>query len=379
MAGNTERDIYLNNVKDFVDYLVKVIRGDVDISHRYYDRTLKKQLVFDTLLNAFNLYHWKGNSYDTNKKELKSIQNGLRNAKNDQIFYNACDKCLEWGAGGKGQSLYVSNMGWIDKHFPNVNGLRNNIAEASKILTSNNPNFIDFGETYRMNAGFTKIYALYNKNFIIYDGRVGAAFGYLVSRYGGSNKLKTLPEVLKFPFGVAKGKQNRNPSIKDTIYKFSLLSNNKKHAQWNVRANWILTEAAGKVETFAGYTEQESLRAIEAALFMVGYDIPDLANSTTHGEKASGNKKTSVDINSKQSKGTLSTALKKVINSLVDDDNVVNFTPKQVFTKANKTGLEITIEQVRSVLLRDCINAGSYYSGGTDYYKKIKRGIYKRI
>ena len=184
---------------------------------------------------------------------------------------------------------------------------------------------------------------------------------------------------MKFPFGNAQGSQNRNPSIQKTIYQFSdLASNNKKHAQWNVRANWILTAAIRKAGGFAGYKGQEALRAAEAALFMVGYDFPDMEKSTVASKKKiKTNKKTSVRLN-KKGKVTLSTAVKKIVDTLVDNDGVVEFTPKQVLAKASSGGSVITAEQVRPVLLRDCVNSGHYYSGGKGYYQKVKKGVFTR-
>ena len=114
-------------------------------------------------------------------------------------------------------------------------------------------------------------------DFIIYDGRVGAASGLLVRKYCEEKGLKTIPIELLFAYGNSKentvGVQNRrNPS--QGIYKFPLLIANKKHTENNIRANWILKEILSKsISKFNTIEPQTKLGAFESALFMIGYDV----------------------------------------------------------------------------------------------------------
>ncbi|MEY3882519.1 MAG: hypothetical protein RIQ94_3315, partial [Pseudomonadota bacterium] len=62
-------------------------------------------------------------------------------------------------------------------------------------------------------------------------------------------------------------------------YQFSRLNNDsKKHAEWNIKANWVLNAVAARTAEnkevpFWGVPANESLRALEAALFMIGYSV----------------------------------------------------------------------------------------------------------
>jgi len=140
---------------------------------------------------------------------------------------------------------------------------------------------------FRMNAGYTKIYSLLYDDFLIYDGRVAASIGKLVTRYCIENRIATVPDELSFPYMDAKesakkndsARKNRNPSIENFL--FHKLNSNANHAMWNLHANWILREAIIGSAIFnwkygeenESVTNADALRVLESALFMVGYDL----------------------------------------------------------------------------------------------------------
>jgi hypothetical protein len=130
--------------------------------------------------------------------------------------------------------------------------------------------------TIHLNSGYTKIYSLLIDNFIIYDGRVGAAMGLLVSEFLKVKKFINIPTTLDFAYGNPKMSDSnkkdfskRNPS--NFEYKFKALSNNSRlHIDNNIRANWLLQ----RVATESKFNSLKNpLRSLEAALFMIGYDI----------------------------------------------------------------------------------------------------------
>jgi hypothetical protein len=134
----------------------------------------------------------------------------------------------------------------------------------------------------RSNAGFTKIYSLLFDDFIIYDSRVAAALGMLVVRYCQDSKRRDVPEDLCFAVMSGQSKALRNPSTLE--FRFNKCPSTGS-AQWcehiwsNVRANWILSTAVRET-AFAKAVHDDSqtfpvtpLRALEAALFMIGYDL----------------------------------------------------------------------------------------------------------
>lgn len=83
-----------------------------------------------------------------------------------------------------------------------------------------------------------------------------------------------IPANLNFPCmppmeGVnARIRKSRNPGKNGGEFQ-NMNNNPTRHAQWNLRASWII-EAALAAATGTRFT---SMRAVEAALFMWGYDL----------------------------------------------------------------------------------------------------------
>ncbi|TPH15865.1 hypothetical protein [Litorilituus lipolyticus] len=285
------RTSYLNSpvVNGFIVYLSKVINGDSEIDHTYIDRKKNKKFVFSTLYEGFEKYHWNNEGYNANSDKIDLLVDGFTNSNaNSDLFYKACLDTLEWGAGNKGLSLYTNNSQWLNKLGTSQN-VKANLDEALKVLNSESPCFTEFGEKYRMNAGFTKIYAFMSPDtFIIYDSRVAAALAFLVTKYCVQEGFSNVPLELSFSIADAQGESCRNPSIKEKGYLFSKWGNNqKKHAISNVQANWILYSAFKKVEHS---THFDDIRQIEAALFMIGYDFPQYAKSSNINVNVNPNK-----------------------------------------------------------------------------------------
>lgn len=196
------------------------------------------------------------------KKKLENFSSRLRecisHANNDACKDVCCD-ILKWGGVLKGNQTKLEEIN-------NKEGLCSYLIKAKVFLSHDsigNPE-----EEIFMNSGFTKIYSLYIDDFIIYDSRVGAALCYMVKLYCEEQKLKELPVPLKFAYGNSRNpKVNRNPN--NDTYKFSLLDQGKIHIECNMKANWLLKEVQN-----APICEFKDLRSLEAALFMIGYDIP---------------------------------------------------------------------------------------------------------
>lgn len=90
-------------------------------------------------------------------------------------------------------------------------------------------------------------------------------------------RYQTFPEALNLHTMPAKEgpnpatPKNRNPST--SSFDFAKMHGREScHALSNVKANILVSEALG-VDGFAGYPRASSVRAVEAALFVVGYDI----------------------------------------------------------------------------------------------------------
>lgn len=137
----------------------------------------------------------------------------------------------------------------------------------------------------RSNAGFTKIYALVFDDFVIYDSRVAAALGMLVVRWWARKsptikRRSLIPPPLQFCHLPAMGEANRDPNTNALhISGFPRCTSQLQHLRSNIRANWLLTRALrgthfeAQIRARFAHLPVHPLRALEGALFMIGYDL----------------------------------------------------------------------------------------------------------
>jgi hypothetical protein len=118
----------------------------------------------------------------------------------------------------------------------------------------------------------------------MYDGRVGVAMGLLGRLYSEELGLEKIPKEIEFSFGggkVSGGKQltgNRRSPSKGNYKLPEFAGNHYRHINDNIKASWLLKALADNTKSrFAllpqGALLNERLTAIQAALFMIGYDV----------------------------------------------------------------------------------------------------------
>lgn len=281
---------YLNNedVKSFIIWINSKLDKPNSFEHKYILKRPKGvKWECNSIFSAFENYKWgfscvnpdsnkvvKGNTFGESNEILSKLSVGLKKSieeNNMELTQQYCISILQWGGVLNKNKEKILNMG---------SNITMYLSEAKKIL---NPNTYDTNcndEIIIMNSGFTKIYSLIIDDYIIYDGRVGSALGLLVRKYCEDSNLRIIPNQLLFSYGNARegkpsegGKNRRNPS--STQYKFPLLSNlSKRHIENNIRANWLLKQIIDQSNSkFKKLNEDIQLRALEAALFMIGYDV----------------------------------------------------------------------------------------------------------
>lgn len=286
---------YLNEslVKKFVDYLTSLIDGH-EIHHEMIIRDRKlpfgdlratNQIYsIKSLEEAFNGYWWDKDGYQGNYEKLKRVEGLIRDSiyqENDprasRAALAALCQVLEWGAGGTGQRLYTANKAWA---VARLDTLIESLRMGRTEMTSDSPDLNVFKPSptavyARMNAGFTKYYALACDGVLIYDGRVGAALGVLVRNFCKNQGIHAVPEQLAFRWGAQSGSNplNRNPSNNSYIFQ-KLPTEGPEWALWNIRANWIVNAARDRSGA-SWVSHADGLRRIEAALFVIGYSMPE--------------------------------------------------------------------------------------------------------
>ncbi len=379
---NKENFIARNN--KFIEFLSKVIAGRIEIKHSY----LEEAFSFRVLEDAFDAYVFPFKStsakkykqdplkwrlanqeklFPANKLKLDTIKSELEEAFNSETpefdsFFTSIKRALYWGATGeievpeftKRQGTYAENVKWLESNYPDKSKLYADFKSAVKALESNNFEKDQFGKnaSFRMNAGFTKVYALLASNFIIYDGRVGAALGYLVALFL-EHSGDDLTNDLQFHWGKSESKERyRDPSIIDKGWIFPKLNNNSEGnwAESNVKANWLLSSAIEMLPSsfiFGGYKKENMLHAVEASLFMLGYDFPNLKprKSVTehHDEQRLTPQNAQIESPSKMSLA------------------------KSIFEQGQKDSLSR-----KEILIKFQDEAGLTKAGANTYYQKIK-------
>jgi hypothetical protein len=200
-----------------------------------------------------------------NTEVLDQLQNALRVAfmrKQTLELAGAVASIFHWG-GVYTTTRHGGNKPWLKNHHLNLH-------ELLKQVVVDHASGYDVSTVHglRFNAGMTKVYALLLDEFIIYDSRVAASLTWLALNWWTITKNSppaTLPDLLRFGTlpanGSARKHRNASPGIFPTITRAT------DHYTWNIRANWLLSDAlnrAGKASQFA------TLRQVEAALFQMG-------------------------------------------------------------------------------------------------------------
>ena len=263
------RDEYLGRpcVRAFIDWLRPCVRGDRPFPHGFTMPKPHREWRCDSLWQAHERYAWNGSDFAVNQAELECLAACLRRAVEQD------DRLAFVGAG-----LGILRWGGVTAHnVPKLQELREDalpiFQEASRLLDPSQADTSRLRGVDYMNSGWTKVYALMLDGLPIYDGRVGAAMGYLVRQHCRDAGLNAVPDLLHFRWGPARGDHNRNPSSGSLVFKMLSAASQESWAVCNVRAAWILGEVCGEGR-FGTLPPARRLRALEAALFMIGYEIP---------------------------------------------------------------------------------------------------------
>jgi hypothetical protein len=275
----------LPRVSDFIDWLASNLDHVSLFAHSYYERRQKVTKTFSNLPDANAQYFWKhkgavgtpsGTCLTSSHAALEALCDALHtgiNTANDASTLDASMRVMEWGG------VSAGNVRWLTV---NAKDLVRTLASTTAALASDNlaHPILTTDRELRFNAGMTKVYSLLVNDFIIYDSRVAAALGWIVVKYCKDRSLPVLPAELAFPWAPAKEApnalrpKNRDPS--QSPYHFPRLIAGELHAVWNLKASWILAEVLARAPAsyFNGTSPIPALRRLEAALFMIGYDLP---------------------------------------------------------------------------------------------------------
>ncbi|MEX2372958.1 MAG: hypothetical protein WD800_04085, partial [Dehalococcoidia bacterium] len=224
-----------------------------------------------SVLEAYQKYDWRGDLSST-QRTLAPFRTAMRAALEGgdaHVFTEAGVSVLRWGGvlahngatlralGADSTAVFQAAVGQLDPQT----------ADLTRV-----------DHVRLMNAGFTKIYSQLIDDFPIYDGRVGAALGYLVRLHLEERGAPKVPDLLKFPWGVAKGyvrgsaRKNRNPSLGALTFP-ALRADVRLHTRANIMAAWLLGELSA-TGCFGQLPRTERVLALQSGLFMIGFEVP---------------------------------------------------------------------------------------------------------
>lgn len=280
-------------VQAFIAWMARHLQADSCLKHEYNRPRRARPVTFENLADALRQYDWEyqlelpggaassGRTLAENTQALDSLQAALRQAVesgDDAGARDAAIAVMRWGGVANG------NVSWLQQH---ADGLAAMLRDTAAILRSGDEELVPPG--LRFNAGMTKVYSLLVDQFIIYDSRVAGALCWFVLRWATENKEARIPAELNFPCLPAK--EGPNPEIRKVrnpgtgLLRFDRMGSRPLlHAQWNLRASWLL-EA---VLAAAGATVFNNVRELEAALFMWGYDLGSATIPAPAEEETSG-------------------------------------------------------------------------------------------
>ncbi len=137
-----------------------------------------------------------------------------------------------------------------------------------------------------MNSMVTKVHAFYaNDGLPIYDSRVAAAIASLIElwRHQTGKTHTALPETLKFPaLQKARSVHRCFPHAKSPgVISYGQPNTVIDWSSAKVRLGWLMQGILANQALLKDQSLAEQMRAFEAVLFMIGYDVNSL-NSNIH-------------------------------------------------------------------------------------------------
>ncbi len=269
------RDDYLRDfhVKCFVAWLRPRVQGEVSFEHGYQMHKPQRDWRCCSLWEAYEGYVFGGGNdsdFWATQAKLDQLRCEIRAAERNRHncrFITAALGIMKWGGVLGGNKKTLCGLG--DRALCTF-------SHAARLLDPEQADTVGLGGVEYMNSGWTKVYSLMLDGFPMYDGRVGAAMGYLVRRYCEDQQLTEVPGLLRFRWHAGRSSKHlRNPSSESL--EFLPLSFGRRGrrtwAECNVRTAWILGEVCDEGR-FGKLAEAYRVRALEAALFMIGYELP---------------------------------------------------------------------------------------------------------
>jgi hypothetical protein len=277
------------DVKRFVAWMSERLDGGGIFRHAYTSRRTRTQWACENLFDAYERYHWRygdlsgygipsGSSFASSLHALETLQQELNAglaAGDSERVHRAAIGVMIWGGVTNG------NRKWLNNQKDELSHIINRTRDAINAGNTEDPLFAE--KDLRFTSGMSKVYSLVCDDFVIYDSRVAAALGRAIVQFCQELRLTEVPQGLDLPWAPAKSAPDANNPPRRCAGQagltFPRLTSGRVYAKWNMLASWLLTAIADHECTRRSAfgtrikSRTQRLRALEAALFMVGYDL----------------------------------------------------------------------------------------------------------
>ena len=190
------------HVVELSEWIAARFRTSSGWMHGYVDRKSGAQWSCCSLADGSRKYSWRGKSWPETKEALDRLRHDLRDAVERECTNRVvedCEQVLRWGGVSAHNVSYLTSRRLV---------IVAELQRLSAVLAGNRlPLRIDMlidpddpAMECRMNAGFVKIYSLLCEYCVMYDGRVGAALGFLVRQFCDETRRSEVPPLLAFAF-----------------------------------------------------------------------------------------------------------------------------------------------------------------------------------
>lgn len=257
----------------FVAYLKEIWLGKINFQFNLRYAVEGNWETINTLEQAKNKYEWKGNNLELNNCILncfkKFIQNGIENNDQDSLM-TGIKAILRWGDSknfNRNIQLFEEKINQ-NSLFEYLVGLK----ETWNSILNSSVNFEPLNDfNIKSAAGLSKVYSLLLEDFIIYDSRVAAALAYLIKCNFDFRNINNIPLGLDIRLLPYSNPETRRRHV-DPFQ--SITRNDQLHFYSNIIASLIVKSAVDEINKDSD--QNITTRDLEAALFMIGYDIRNL-------------------------------------------------------------------------------------------------------
>lgn len=267
-------------VQQFTGFLSQIISGERSIFCEYVPKKDKQNKFAIALFReGLEQYKWNGKSFFQTQQVIGQFSKKLSdamNAQDENLILQAALLILDWG------QVYRGCIDWLLMHSQDQQ-LGKAINDSSKVIDgtlvippSDFTSLFDRDGQYRCNSGTTKIFALFSRKSIIYDGRVACAIGMLVHDFLIENQIAYIPTQLNFLMDAGQRNTSKYTSAAYTFAsKADTVNSLFNQAVSNLKINLILQKVVDDSKsTILGFTEvHQKMRAVEASMFMIGYKV----------------------------------------------------------------------------------------------------------